>query len=416
MEQPLLTNTNLKPLSRKMAIISLGIFALSYTTNAMDRNIFPMLLNWISKSYAFDLKNSGFLATVFTLGCAIAAGMTGYLLDRWSRKTVIVMGMVIYSIATFATILATGFMDMLVYRTLTGIGEAMQLAGLFAAACSYFYKNKALAIGTINFGFGIGGFIGPYVGIKLLMATNENWHTPFIVYAVLGLILAALIWFVVPKVFTESKGTEQVSAIKQVEVSNIPEKLLNRNIMLCGLSALLWGSTLYAHMGLYPTFLINQLHFSPITASLSLSIYGIGCMFGIPAGWLGDRYSNRWFAICAWICAAIVWYFTYNVATEPWAQYVLSFLVGLFSSSILHPNSLSLAQRSARPELIGRVTGYFSACTYVTATFSGYIFAWLVGYFGWGGAEILQLTICPLIAVFALLLIKQEQLFMSDCK
>ena len=46
-----------------------------------------------------------------------------------------------------ATIYATGFWDMLIYRALTGIGEGMQMAALYVIIGSYFYKDKALAIG-----------------------------------------------------------------------------------------------------------------------------------------------------------------------------------------------------------------------------------------------------------------------------
>jgi MFS family permease len=56
------------------------------------------------------------LSTIFTLGLAVAGIPSGYILDRTSRKSIILVAMVIYSVFTMATIYAYGFWDMLFYR------------------------------------------------------------------------------------------------------------------------------------------------------------------------------------------------------------------------------------------------------------------------------------------------------------
>jgi MFS family permease len=223
--------------------------------------------------------------------------------------------------------------------------------------------------------------------------------------------MAVVIWFAVPGEFTESKGPITRTAVDEALVANVPTQFWNRNLIAVGVAALMWGFCLYGYMSLYSTFLIRQLHLAPMVAGAAFGLYGLGAMLGIPAGWLGDRYSNRWVAIGAWCAVAAVWYLMYNVMTGPGEQKVLSFLVGFFGSSFLHPNGLSLAQRCVRPELVGRATGYFSSCAFLAAAFAGYVFGWLVQLFGWNGAGRIQLTLCPIIAVFALLLIKDKELF-----
>jgi MFS family permease len=407
-----------KRLSMTMSLICLAIFALSYLTNAMDRQIFPMLLSWISKTYGFDLKESGLLSTVFTLGIGLAAWPTGLLLDRRPRKEVLIIGMIIYSVFTYATTLSRGFMDMLIYNLLTGVGEGMQIAALFAAGGSYFYNNKALVIGTINFGYGVGCFLGPYYGTRLMLATND-WHMPFIIFAAMGIAMALVIWFAIPSVFSESKGpvtNNAVNGADKVLFDNMPEEFWNRNLGLVGVAAVTWGFALYSYMSLYSTFLIKQLNFAPMLAGTSFGFFGIGAMFGIPAGWLGDRYSNRRVAIGAWCGLAINWYLMYNVMTEPWQHNILSLLTGLFATSCLHANVLSLAQRSVRPEFVGRATGFFSSCGFTAASFAGIVFAWAVQIFGWTGAALIISVGCPLIAVVALLLIKDAKLSITPKK
>jgi MFS family permease len=395
-----------------VSLACLGILAVAYITNAMDRNVFPALLPWISKSYGFALKDAGLLSTVFTLGIGLASWPTGYLLDRHPRKFVLVLGMVIYSFFTLATIWSRGFADMLIYRTMTGVGEAMQIAALFASAGSFFYKNKALVIGTINVGYGLGGFLAPYYGTRMTVAAN-SWHVPMIVFAGLGIVMAAVIWFGVPDEFTESKGPVSKSAVDETLVANVPKHFWNRNLIAAGFAAVMWGFCYFGFLSLYSTFLIRQLHFAPMVAGTAFGLFGLGAMFGMPAGWLGDRYSNRWVAIGSWCAVAVVWYLMYNVMTGPGEQKILSFLVGLFASSSLHPNGLSLAQRCVRPEWVGGATGVFLSCGFLAAAASGYAFGWLVQLFGWSGADRIQLVIGPIIAISALLLIKDKELFLA---
>ena len=104
--------------------------------------------------FGYNLKIGGLLATIFTLGLAIAGIPTGYILDRTSRKAVIIIGMLVYSVFTLATIYATGIWDMLIYRAFTGIGEGMQMAGLFAAVGSYFHRRRSFFIGFVILSYG----------------------------------------------------------------------------------------------------------------------------------------------------------------------------------------------------------------------------------------------------------------------
>jgi MFS family permease len=90
-------------------MLYLAFLCLAYSINAADRQIFPTLLPGIRKAFGYDLKTAGLMLTVFTLGLAMAGIPTGYLLDRASRKSVIIFGMLIYSVFTMTTVYAQGF-------------------------------------------------------------------------------------------------------------------------------------------------------------------------------------------------------------------------------------------------------------------------------------------------------------------
>jgi MFS family permease len=393
----------LKRLATTPAVLCLVLFSAAYVTNAMDRSIFSTLLPMISKTYGYGLKQGGFLATIFNLGIGFAGFPTGYLLDRWPRKNVLVLGMVIYSLATAATVVAAGFADMGVYRAITGIGEGMQIAALYVAAGSYFYKNKAFVVGCINIGYGVGSVLGPRWG-SYLAVTAGSWKLPFVVFCGLGIGMAAIVWFVIPKAFSEQKAIQQ-SLDRSVVITNIPEEFWNRNIKLLIASVFVLGTVGYGYMGLYVSFLVRHLHYSQVMAAAAFSFYGFGCMLPMLGGWLGDRFSNRGAVVVAYSCLAVITYLIFNVATKPLEHWILSFLQAFFYSSTLHVNHLALFQRSVRPDKVGRATGLFTSTHFISGAFAGYLFGALADKLGWGTAGLIQESMLCVAAVIVVLLI-----------
>lgn len=393
-------------LSPTVAIISLVVLALSYVINAMDRQVFPVLVPTINREFGFSLSEGGLLATVFSLGIGLAGIPTGYLLDRWSRKKVMVVGIVLYSVLTLLTAVSTGFWDMLVYRAGSGVGEAMQNAALFSAVGAYFYKHRATALGTLNFAYGVGGFLGPLFGAKLLGA--GGWQLPFIVYGIIGLVMALVILAFISHGFTEQEELDLPPAARALE--HMPHHVWNRNIILGVIAAVVCGVAMYGYLGLYPTFLIKQLGYSAQSAGLALSMFGIGALVGIPAGYIGDRLRQKWVIIIAFLCAMVVGYMLFNVITDPGMQILFSFLEGACASGFLFVNIYSLMQRCVRPEFVGRASGIYVTSFYLGSTVAGYLFGSLVSQFGWATAALIQLTALPLVGIVAAFLINEKQI------
>jgi MFS family permease len=290
----------------------------------------------------------------------------------------------------------------LAYRALSGVGEALQNAALFAAVGAYFFANRTMALGSLNFAYGVGGFLGPLVGAKL--AGTDQWRMPFVVYGLIGLGFCVLIALVIRKAFTERQ--EVAGDIdRRLDVDHVPVRLYNRNIVMLGAAALVVGMSMYGYIGLYPTFLVTQLHWSSGQAALAASMFGLGALLGIPAGWLGDRLNQRTVMIVSLVAGSVVGYLLFNGPTGATAQYLLSFAEGAIASGFLFVNIYSAMQRAVRPQLIGRASGVYVSAFYIPAAFAGYLFSALVAAAGWGGAAVWQLTVLPLIGVVALLFV-----------
>jgi MFS family permease len=390
-----------------IALVFFLVLGGSYVTNAMDRQVFPALLPMINADYGFSLSEGGLLSTIFTLGIGLAGIPGAYLLNRFTRKTVIIVGIVTFSVFTALTAVSIGFADMFIYRALSGVGEAIQNAALFAAVGAYFFKNRALAIGGLNFAYGVGAFLGPRLGAGL--ADSMGWRAPFYVFAVAGLVFAVVIAVAVSKRFTEqSEIVEKGDATRAL--AHVPEQLYNRNVLMLMVVAAIAGVSVYGYLGLYPTYLQQELGFPVVDAGTAAGMFGLGALMGIPAGLLGDRFNQRWILMASLIGGAVIGYLLFHGPTTLGGQSILSFLMGTTGSGLLFTNTYSAMQRAVRPERVGPVSGVFVSSWYLPSALAGYLFALLHDAFDWGGASVVQLTILPFVGVIALLFLNTGQL------
>jgi MFS family permease len=391
--------------------VGFAVLCLSYLLNAADRQVFYPLLPAIREEFAFSLDESGLLATGFTLGLALTGIPAGYLLDRMSRRTIVVASVVVYSLGTTAIPFAAGFADMAVYRLVSGIGEGVQATAIYAVIGAYFFHRRALAAGFIGVAFGLGVFLGPVIG-QALATAGGTWRTPFYLFGAVGLVVAAVILVAVPRAMSEAVAGRTPAGSTATTFDHLPATPYNRNTLAFGITSAVSGLVFYGFLGLYPTFLREQLGFDPGQAALAASLVGFGAMTALPVGWLADRVDQRLLMAVGFVGTSVTALFAYRFADGAAAQYVLAFLMGTFASGVLFTNCATVLQRSVRPEHVGRGAGLFTLTYYVAAAFSGLLFARLVAGMGWDGAGLVQLTVLPLVGLAALALVDPRRMLL----
>src|SRR5262245_46525650 len=389
---------------RRAAIAMFVVLLGSYVINAMDRQLFPLLVPEVRRQYGFSLSAVGLLSTVFTLGMAVAGLPTGYLLSRFSRKTVLQAGIVLFSACTVLTVMAFGFSDMLIYRAATGIGEAMQLTILLAIGANYFAGYRAAAVGSVNFSFGVGAIISPILGGALL-SVYKSWQMPMVFFGALGFIAIAAISLTVRPWFTEI----QASAGEQVGRGGAPT-LMNRNTILLTAMSVIGGFVIYGYLGMYPAFLRENLRYSPTTTGTVMSLYGLGALGSIGGGWLGDRFSPRLVLGTAFLFAAVIGFLMFNGSGAVLPQVILSFGWGIVVSGVIYFNLAGYHVKSLRGTLTSRVSGVFVTSLYGSASVAGYVMGWIATQGGWAAAGTIQLTLLSLIAATLALALRPDQM------
>jgi MFS family permease len=366
-------------------LIILLILDLAYCNNAMDRQLFPVLVPDIRQTLDVSDSQIGLLTTIFTLGMGLAGIPAGYLTDKLGRKNLILAGLAIFSVTTALQAVAGGWIDMGTYRVASGIGEGLQNAALFAAAGSYFHRRRGLAIGTLSAAYGLGAFSGPFLG-NWIVDLSGRWQTPFVVFGLLGVVVAAAVVLGVPRAAAEygAKGDAQAVVQHTDEVGS--NRLFNRTMVCAAVTAAGAGFALNAFLGLYPTFLRESQGFTRGQASLTASMFGIGALGALVGGQLADRVSQRILNVVGLLAMMSNGIVIFTIPAPQGVEMALAFLMGVAFTGVVYTNTSTLMQRSVVPSLVGRAQGVFLASLYVPASISGYLFASAVDGLGWAAA------------------------------
>ncbi len=386
---------------RGLALLGIVILLGSYVINAMDRQLFPLILPEVRREYGFDLPQAGLMSTVFTIGMALAGLPTGYLMSRFPRKSVTQIGTFIFSVATLVTVLAAGFADMLIYRALTGVGEAMQLTALLAILSSFFTRYRSAGVGAVNFTFGVGAIFGPILGAAVLAAYG-SWRAPMIVFGLLGFVLMALVAMLVRKSVSEVKLTD---ASSDTAIIGGAQTLRNRNTVILVVLSCIAGLAAYGFLGMYPTYLREQLGFTPADTGRVMSVFGFGALASIGGGFLGDRFPMRTVLVVSLLAQALVGWLLFNGPVSFAAQAILAFAWGVVAAGTIYVNMAGYHVKAVSGELAGRASGVFVTSFYTAASVAGYTIGWMAREFSWELAGGMQLSlICVVGAVLALAL------------
>src|SRR5437870_13735362 len=102
----------------------LAVLALINFVNFAARQVFVPLIPLLRGHLQVTDAQLGSLQTFLLIVLAVASIPFGFLADRFSRKAIIAIGILLWSIATFAGGLVSTFLFFLIVRAMVGLGEA----------------------------------------------------------------------------------------------------------------------------------------------------------------------------------------------------------------------------------------------------------------------------------------------------
>jgi MFS family permease len=162
--------------------------------NYIDRYVLAAVLPKIGEQFRVGSAEVNSLMSMFLISYTVIAPLFGWLGDRWSRWKLIAVGVILWSIASGGTGLATTFGVLLLTRALIGVGEGAYapvapslISDLFpverrGGVMAWFYM--AIPVGSA-LGYVLGGH----------MAEAFGWRWAFYVVVPPGVLLGVLCLF-----------------------------------------------------------------------------------------------------------------------------------------------------------------------------------------------------------------------------
>jgi len=378
--------------ARTTALAMFGLLLVSYTLMSADRYLISMLGPDIRAALSLSLPQMGALTTMFTLGIALAGLPGGALIARTSRRTVLLLGIALFSIATLLFTQAAGFVSMFVFIVMQGAGMSFLATSMFALSASYFSKTRVAAVGIVNVCFGIGSFVGPWA-VGNIRSSTGRWQPPMIVFGLAGLALVVLSAFVVRSWFTETKGTA-----RQGDDTGGADSLMNRNTIIFSMLSALYGLTVYGFLGLYPTFLRDVMKLTPAQVGGVMPFFGLGSLTSFFAGQLGDRFPVKAVLSSASIVLVVLGFFLYLPGLSIGAYQLMALIFGVFGGAIVYTNLAGGQIKALRRSLSNKGSSMFISSIYAGGALGGYLMGSLVANQGWGVAGRIQISLLSLIS------------------
>ncbi len=269
--------------------------------NYIDRSVLWAVQPLVKEEFKVTDAQIGLLTTTFFWFYMCAAPFIGYLGDRYSRKRIISVGIIIWSGFTFLTAITHSFNGLMWRHILVGIGEASYASIAPTLVADLFpleRRGRMLAIFSagLPFGTAVGYLLGGAMGQHF-----HDWRPPFLVAGIPGFLLAVGLWFL-PEPPRGRTDVVDVSAVG----ATLPGLFRNRAFMSATLGLAMYTFAMGGLQAWIPTFLTRV---RDMTLQSATTIFGGITVFnGIVAtligGWIGDRlikkYAGAYYTFSGW--------------------------------------------------------------------------------------------------------------------
>jgi len=160
---------------------------MAYLLNQADRQVFNTVLPAIRDALNLTDTSIGLIATIFNLCYAVMVPLGGWVGDKFSRKWVVTIAILFWSVATMFTGLATDVIMLILMRSVaTGGGEAFFGPANYSLLGQYHKETRARAMSIHQTAYYVGvilaGWLAGYIADKL------GWQYSFIIFGAVGVV------------------------------------------------------------------------------------------------------------------------------------------------------------------------------------------------------------------------------------
>lgn len=297
-----------------IAILTLGLGGLFIGTGEFAS---MSLLPAMADSTGVSIPTAGGYISAYAIGVVVGAPLIAALGAGTSRKTLLLILMLLFIAGYGASVLAWNHATLLAARFVSGLphGAYYGVASLVAAAMVS-AQRRAQAIGYVMLGLAAANVIG--VPVATWLGQQLGWRTAFGVIGACGAGAALMIALFVPRLAAEKGVTarSELAALRSLPVW-----------LTLGVASIGFGGMFAVYSYITPTLTeVTGLHAD--TVPLALMAWGAGMVVGnLAGGWLADR------ALIPAIFGMLIWnavflgLFSITASSPLWTLITL-FLIG----------------------------------------------------------------------------------------
>ncbi len=327
--------------------------------NYIDRGNLATASTLIQDQLRLTATQLGILLSAFYYSYVVCMPGMGWLAERHGAKRVLAAGVLVWSVATFATGFASSFAALLALRLLLGIGESV------AFPCASKLIAQAVLVGRLGVANGIMSFgylLGPAVGTLLggFLMLRFGWRPVFMLFGVLSM---SWLWpasrLRIAPLAREPREPQSVS---------FGRILGQRALWGCALGHFASNYGYYFIISWLPYYLVKSRGFS-IGSMVAIAswAYLLNAVSALLMGWAADRWIRngasptviyKWIMaanhIAAVVCMA-------GMVLLPAAASVAALFVFEVVSGSSYPGLFAIPQILAGPRATGRWVGVQNA-------------------------------------------------------
>lgn len=170
-------------------IYTLGFLTFVFLLNNIDKNLLGALSSGIQRDLNITDSEFGWLFTTFQISFVISGIFFGFLADRFNRKNLLSIAILLWSLSTLMMGFCTSFWQILLLRIGLGISESACTPIAVSVINNNNPEYKSISISIYNLGIYCG------YGFSFLAGFISNWRNAFIYISIPG-ILCSIICFI----------------------------------------------------------------------------------------------------------------------------------------------------------------------------------------------------------------------------
>jgi MFS family permease len=338
-----------------------------------------------------DVPNADFLVrltlTMPALSIAIGGLFAGYLLDRWGRKPVLIVSLILYGLAGTAGFFLDSLTAILISRAILGLAVAGILSGFTTLIIDYFSGPR------LNQFIGYqGAFIGLGGMVFLLLAgylTDIGWQYPFLIHLFAFPVLIGVILFI-----DEPEPQAQPQQAIPTAKSGFPWKAVAPIYV-----------TAFVGMAILSIFPVQLPFYLTTQSGVSNSLVGLALSFqtlaSVITALLYKRLKSRLSFAALYSLAFLAFSINHFIIalTPNYGLIVIALLIGGLGIGIFQPNNSVWLAAVTPPALRGRAVGGMTSAIFLGQFFSPIVAQPLIQQTGIGGTFAVAAGISILVAV-----------------